>query len=158
MSDSILAKTSDALMGTTASVDPGEITLVQAHSKGISEVIKRHELKPINGCYHLTKVMMDEVFAIDKAAENPWNTPEANAYFEQEWQHALKNANETLAKACACEKIWDGLYDWATASPDEVDRYIGRENYELFLKLVTSAPLTIKETAKAAITEGAEML
>jgi hypothetical protein len=61
--------TIDKLMGTTASVDPGKITLVQAHSKGVTEVIKRHDLKPVNGCYHLTRAMMEEVRAIDEGKQ-----------------------------------------------------------------------------------------
>ena len=29
-----------------------------------------------------------------------WNSPEAIAFFENEWDHAIKGAKETLIRAC----------------------------------------------------------
>jgi hypothetical protein len=62
--------------------------------------------------------------------ENPWTTPEAVAYFESEWQHALKQAEEALAKAGECSEIWDGLYSWLMAEPEKVAGYVGAANLQ----------------------------
>ena len=77
--------------------------------------------------------------------ENPWTTPEAVAYFESEWQHAIKQAEEALDKACVNVKLWSGLCDWLLKEPYQVAAYIGRENYELFTELVTGMPLLAEE-------------
>jgi hypothetical protein len=81
--------------------------------------------------------------------ENPWTTPEAVAYFESEWQHALKQAEEALAKAHACEKLWSGLCDWLQNEPEKVAAYVGAANYKLFVDLVTSMPLLAEENWRA---------
>jgi hypothetical protein len=81
--------------------------------------------------------------------ENPWTTPEAEAYFESEWKHALKGAEEALTQACACAELWNGLGNWLMAEPEKVAGYVGEANYKLFAELVTSMPLLAEETARA---------
>jgi hypothetical protein len=38
-----------------------------------------------------------------------WNSPEAQAYFQREHDHAVKVAKETLAKAFAHQPLWNRL-------------------------------------------------
>jgi hypothetical protein len=72
---------------------------------------------------------------------NPWTTPEAEAYFESEWQNALKQAEEAVDKAFGCEKIWSGLSDWLKNEPEKVAGYVGADNYKLFADFLYAKPL-----------------
>jgi hypothetical protein len=85
------------------------------------------------------------------------NSPEAIAFFENEWRHAIKQAKEALAEACSCYGLWNGLCDWLWNEPNKVAAYVGDANYELFTRLVTGMPLLAEETARAAVTQKAEM-
>jgi hypothetical protein len=86
------------------------------------------------------------------------NSPEAIAFHEREWQHRVKQANVTLAQACRCDNLWDGLYNWFWVNPNAVINAIGAENCQLFLNLVTTAPLLREEMAKTLVKARAEML
>ena len=83
--------------------------------------------------------------------ENPWNTPEAIAYFQSEYDHAIKKAKEALANACA----WNGPLHQMGKLPgellDEVADQLGADNYRLLVDLIISAPL-VKEFLDAGET------
>jgi hypothetical protein len=38
-----------------------------------------------------------------------WNSPEAQACFQREYDHAVNGAKATLAKAFAYKPLWDSL-------------------------------------------------
>ena len=60
-------------------------------------------------------------------SDNPWSTPEAIAYFQSEYDHAIEQAKMKLAKACA----WDGPLHQMGKMPgellDEIADNLGRK-------------------------------
>ena len=74
-------------------------------------------------------------------SDNPWNTPEALAYFQSEYDHAIEQAKAKLAKACA----WDGPLHQMGKLPgellDEIADKLGTENYRTLVDLIFVAPL-----------------
>jgi hypothetical protein len=40
---------------------------------------------------------------------NDWNSPEANAYFQSVWEHAVKSAKKALSEAIRYQPLWDQL-------------------------------------------------
>ena len=69
-----------------------------------------------------------------------WNSPEAIAFFENEWDHAIKGAKETLIKACERGGVLEQmgkLPDWLTGA---LRAHLG-DAYDSLEDLVFAAPI-----------------
>jgi hypothetical protein len=80
--------------------------------------------------------------------DNPWNTPEAIAYFESEWEHAVKGAKAKLAKACEKGGVFEKLGDLPYALYGELNNELGDANYRVLMDLIFAAPLLAREFLK----------
>lgn len=70
-----------------------------------------------------------------------WNSPEAIAFFEKEWDHAIKGAKETLIRACEQGGVLEQmrhLPDWLSGA---LRAHLGDASYELLIDLIYGAPM-----------------
>jgi len=74
-------------------------------------------------------------------SENPWNTPEAVAYFESEYAFAIKNAKPALVKACAQGGALEKMCGLPYALYGELNTELGAENSQALFDLIMAAPM-----------------
>lgn len=70
-----------------------------------------------------------------------WNSPEAIAFFENEWDHAIKGAKETLVAACEQGGVLEQMQKLPHALTGALRDHLGEAYYQSLLDLIFTAPM-----------------
>jgi hypothetical protein len=74
-------------------------------------------------------------------SDNIWNTPEALAYFQSEWDHAILEAKARLIKACEQGGVLEQMQKLPHALSGALRDHLGDAYYQSLEELIFGAPM-----------------
>jgi hypothetical protein len=74
-------------------------------------------------------------------SKDDWNSPEALAFFQNEYDHAIKNAKATLAKACAQGGVLEQMGELPHALTGALRDHLGDAFYYSLEDLIIAVPM-----------------